>query len=37
MKQVPGGLFPQNWSGRVVKLTTHFHLVQRSRIRGYIP
>jgi hypothetical protein len=30
-------LFPWGWSGRGVKLTTHFHLVPRSRIRGAIP
>jgi hypothetical protein len=31
-----GGLFPWGESGQGVKLTTHFHLVPRSRIRGAI-
>jgi hypothetical protein len=31
------GLFPWVKSGRGVKLTTHLHLVPRSRMRGTIP
>jgi hypothetical protein len=31
------GLFPWGLSGRGVKLTTHLHLVTRSRMRGAIP
>jgi hypothetical protein len=31
------GLFPWGWSGRVVKLTTHLHLVPRSRMLGALP
>jgi hypothetical protein len=30
------GLFPRGYSGRGVKLTTHFQLVLRSRNRGFI-
>jgi hypothetical protein len=30
-------LFLWGWSGRSVKLTTHLHLVPRSRMRGAIP
>jgi len=30
------GLFPWGQSGRGVKLTTHIHFVQRSRMRGAI-
>jgi hypothetical protein len=29
--------FPGGWSGRGVNLTTHLHLVPRSRMRGAIP
>jgi hypothetical protein len=32
----PMGLFPWGYSGRSVKLTTHLHLVSRSRRRGNI-
>jgi hypothetical protein len=31
------GLFPWAWSCRGVKVTTHLHLVPKSRIRGVIP
>jgi len=31
------GLFPWGWSGRGLKLTTHFLLVPRSIMRGAIP
>jgi hypothetical protein len=31
------GFFPGGWSGRCVKLTTQFHLMPRSRMRGAIP
>jgi len=31
------GLFSWGWSGCGMKLTTHLHLVQRSRLRGAIP
>jgi hypothetical protein len=30
-------IFPWSWSGRSVKLTTHLHLVPRSRMHGAIP
>jgi hypothetical protein len=30
------GAFPQGWSGRIVKLTTHLQLVLRSRKCGFI-
>jgi len=35
MKRVPGAL-PLGYSGRVVKLTTHFHLMSRLKLRGAI-
>jgi hypothetical protein len=31
------GFFSWGWSGWGVKLTTHLHLVPRSRMRGFIP
>jgi len=31
------GLFPWGWNGRSVKLTTHVHLVPKSRMHGDIP
>jgi len=32
-----GGSFPGDKAAGVVKLTSHFHLVPRLRMRGYIP
>jgi hypothetical protein len=32
-----GGSFPGGNAARGMKLTTHLHLVQRSRMRGAIP
>ena len=36
IRWVPG-LFHRGYSGRVVKLTTHFHLVPKLRMSGTIP
>jgi hypothetical protein len=37
LSNVRRGLFPREWSGRSINLTTHLHPVSRSRMRAALP